>query len=84
MGLTWYIPLFVYCYGRTTTLGKFFILLPLFVPPLINTNGYLAYAIALIMAWAVRSPQHAHKLLTHSLTGPDLRLPRLNVAENNR
>lgn len=49
-GIVWYIPLFVYLFGKANHLGKFILLLPLFVPPFTNSNGMLAYAIALAFA----------------------------------
>ncbi|NDJ15705.1 glycosyltransferase family 87 protein [Myxacorys almedinensis] len=50
MGLVWYIPLFVYLFGKANPLGKFILVLPLFVPPFTNSNGMLAYAITLAFA----------------------------------
>ena len=50
MGLVWYIPLFIYLFGRANYLGKFILVLPLFVPPFTNSNGMLAVAIAIIFA----------------------------------
>lgn len=59
MGLVWYIPLFVYLFDRANHLGKFVLILPLFVPPFTNSNGMLAYAVTL--AFAI--PQTQQKLL---------------------
>lgn len=50
MGLVWYIPLFTYLFGRANYLGKFILVLPLFVPPFTNSNGMLAVAIAIAFA----------------------------------
>ena len=50
MGIVWYIPLFVYLFDRANHLGKFILILPLFMPPFTNSNGMLAYAIALLFA----------------------------------
>ncbi|KAM3115166.1 glycosyltransferase family 87 protein [Phormidesmis sp. 146-33] len=50
MGLVWYIPLFVYLFGKVNHLGKFVLVLPLMMPPFTNTNGMLAYAITLAFA----------------------------------
>ena len=50
MGLVWYVPLFIYLFGRANHLGKFILVLPLFVPPFTNSNGMLAVAIAIIFA----------------------------------
>lgn len=50
MGLVWFIPLFVYFFGKANHLGKFILILPLFMPPFTNSNGMLAYAITLAFA----------------------------------
>jgi len=51
MGLVWYIPLFLYLYPRArTTRERLFILLPLWMPPFTNLNGFLAYGVALMFA----------------------------------
>ncbi len=48
MGLVWYIPLFLHLYPLVkTNRDRFFILLPLFMPPFTNLNGFLAYAVAI-------------------------------------
>jgi hypothetical protein len=48
MGLVWYIPLFLHLYPKVkSNLDRFFILLPLFMPPFTNLNGFLAYAVAI-------------------------------------
>ncbi len=50
MGLVWYIPLFLYFFGKANHLGKFVLVLPLFMPPFTNSNGMLAVAITLAFA----------------------------------
>jgi Glycosyltransferase family 87 len=55
MGLVWYLPLFIQRFDQANQRGKFLLILPLFLPPSTNTNGMLAYAIALAFAiprWA--------------------------------
>jgi Glycosyltransferase family 87 len=48
MGLVWYIPLFLHLYPIVkTNRDRLFILLPLFMPPFTNLNGFLAYAVAI-------------------------------------
>ena len=48
MGLVWYLPLFLHLYPKVTNnRDRFFILLPLFMPPFTNLNGFLAYAVAI-------------------------------------
>jgi hypothetical protein len=48
MGLVWYIPLFLHLYPRVkNNRDRFFILLPLFMPPFTNLNGFLAYIVAI-------------------------------------
>ena len=48
MGLVWYIPLFLHLYPRVkNNRDRFFILLPLFMPPFTNLNGFLAYVVAI-------------------------------------
>jgi Glycosyltransferase family 87 len=56
MGLVWYIPFFIYFFDRANSLGKFILILPLWMPPFTNSNGMLAYAIALAFSFpAVRN-----------------------------
>lgn len=50
MGIVWFIPLFTYLFDRANHLGKFILLLPLFMPPFTNSNGMLAYAVTLLFA----------------------------------
>jgi Glycosyltransferase family 87 len=52
MGLVWYIPLFIYFFDRANSLGKFILILPLWMPPFTNSNGMLAYAIALAFSFS--------------------------------
>jgi hypothetical protein len=51
MGLVWYIPMFIYFFDRANSLGKFVLILPLWMPPFTNSNGMLAYAIALAFSF---------------------------------
>ncbi|WP_348253947.1 glycosyltransferase family 87 protein [Leptolyngbya sp. AS-A5] len=59
MGIVWFIPLFVYLFGKANHLGKFVLILPLFMPPFLNSSGMLAYAVTLLFA----IPQMREKLL---------------------
>jgi hypothetical protein len=52
MGLVWYIPFFIYLFDRANSLGKFILILPLWMPPFTNSNGMLAYAIALAFSFS--------------------------------
>lgn len=63
MGLVWYIPLFLYLSPRTTKLGQFLSLLPLFMPPFLNTNAIWAYLLSIVFALAIRSPSWGRYLL---------------------
>ena len=49
MGLSWYIPLFLFSYNLIKPKYKFLICLPLILPPFLNLSGYLAALISLIM-----------------------------------
>ena len=60
MGIVWFIPLFLYSFGKANRLGKFILILPLFMPPFTNSNGMLAYAVTLLFA----VPQVRDKLTT--------------------
>ncbi|MER3435211.1 MAG: hypothetical protein C4288_17790 [Leptolyngbya sp. ERB_1_1] len=60
MGIVWFIPLFVYLFDKANHLGKFILILPLFMPPFTNSNGMLAYAVTLLFA----IPQIREKLTT--------------------
>ena len=61
MGLVWYLPLFFYLYPLVSRLGRWLILLPLFVPPFLNANAGLAYGMALLFLIAWRAPRlHQH------------------------
>lgn len=66
MGIVWFIPLFVYLFGKANHLGKFVLVLPLFMPPFLNTNGMLAYTVALLFA----IPQAREKLLAKEELNP--------------
>ena len=50
MGLTWYIPLFLYSYTRVNGVMRFLLCPPLILPPSLNTSGYLAACISLVIA----------------------------------
>ncbi|MBE9012280.1 DUF2029 domain-containing protein [Pseudanabaenaceae cyanobacterium LEGE 13415] len=50
MGIVWFIPFFVYQFGKANHLGKFLLILPLFMPPFTNSNGMLAYVVTLLFA----------------------------------
>jgi len=63
MGLVWYLPLFFYLYPSVSQLGRWLILLPLFLPPFLNANAALAYVIAVLFLIARRAPQLARRLL---------------------
>lgn len=56
MGLAWYLPLFLYLSTRVKRLGQFFILLPLFMPPFLNTNAIWAYVISILFALTTQFP----------------------------
>lgn len=60
MGIVWFIPLFAYLFGKANHLGKFILILPLFMPPFLNSNGMLAYTVTLLFA----IPKIRQKLLT--------------------
>ena len=49
MGLSWYIPLFLFSYNSIKSKYKFLICLPLILPPFLNVSGYLAALISLII-----------------------------------
>lgn len=63
MGLVWYLPLFFHLYPSVSRLGRWLILLPLFLPPFLNANAALAYVIALLALIAQRVPRLARRLL---------------------
>lgn len=50
MGITWYIPLFLYSYFRVRPLFRFVLCLPLILPPMLNVSGYLAAIISFLVA----------------------------------
>lgn len=56
MGLVWYLPLFLDQYPTLRKGGQVLILLPLFLPPFLNSNAILAYLIALTLALTYRLP----------------------------
>jgi ABC-type multidrug transport system fused ATPase/permease subunit len=57
MGLVWYVPMFLYLSPRVTRLGQFLSLLPLFMPPFLNTNAIWAYVLSILFALAFRLPR---------------------------
>jgi hypothetical protein len=63
MGLVWYLPLFFHLYPSVSRLGRWLILLPLFLPPFLNANAVLAYVIAVLFLMAGRTPRLARRLL---------------------
>ncbi|NJL48539.1 MAG: DUF2029 domain-containing protein [Leptolyngbyaceae cyanobacterium SM2_5_2] len=68
MGLVWHIPLFLYLYPRVNRLGQFLLLLPLFLPPFLNTNAVWAYVLSIVFALAYRIPVWGRSLLQDSTT----------------
>ncbi|MFM7324790.1 MAG: hypothetical protein ACKO4L_07630, partial [Nodosilinea sp.] len=56
MGLVWYLPLFLYQYPSLRKGGQVLLLLPLFLPPFLNSNAILAYLIALTLGLTYRLP----------------------------
>lgn len=62
MGLVWYIPLFLYLSPQVTRLGQFLSLLPLFMPPFLNTNAIWAYLLSIVFALAHRLPRLQRRL----------------------
>ncbi len=66
MGLVWYILLFLYLYPRVTRLGQFLLLLPLFLPPFLNTNAVWAYVLSIVFALAYRMPGWGRSLFHQS------------------
>lgn len=63
MGLVWYLPLFFHLYPSVSRLGRWLLLLPLFLPPFLNANAALAYVIAVLFLSARRAPRLAGRLL---------------------
>lgn len=63
MGLVWHLPLFFYLYDRSSQLGRFFILLPLFCPPFLNLNVALAYVVSVLFALGMQLPFLSQRLL---------------------
>jgi hypothetical protein len=76
MGLVWYIPLFLYLSPRVTKLGQFLSLLPLFLPPFLNTNAILAYVLSIVFALAFRLPGlEKHLFTSKPATTRDFNIP---------
>jgi hypothetical protein len=67
MGLVWYLPLFFHLYARATALGRWLILLPLFLPPFLNCNAVLAYLLSLLFLISQRSQGLSRRLLIHGV-----------------
>lgn len=63
MGLVWYLPLFFHLYPAVSKLGRWLIVLPLFLPPFLNANAVLAYVIGVVFLLAARSPRWARRLI---------------------
>jgi hypothetical protein len=63
MGLVWYLPLFLYLYPSLRKGSQMLILLPLFLPPFLNSNAILAYLIALTLAITYRLPDLQRALM---------------------
>jgi len=63
MGLVWYLPLFFHLYPSVTRVGRWLILLPLFLLPFLNANAALAFVIALLLLTAQQVPRLARRLL---------------------
>ena len=55
MGLIWYVPLFIYSYDKVKPSFKTLIILPLILPPFLNTSGYLAAIIAFFIIYLYKN-----------------------------
>lgn len=64
MGVVWYFPLFFYLYNRFDPKLKPLIFLPLFFPPSLELNAYLALGIALLSTQP-QYLQHTHVHKSH-------------------
>lgn len=71
MGLVWHIPLFLYLYPRSTRLGQFLLLLPLFLPPFLNASAVAAYVFTIVFALAHRWSALGRHLLIPVQETPD-------------
>ena len=49
MGLIWYVPLFLFSYGKIKPSLKIVLILPLILPPFLNISGYLACLISIFI-----------------------------------
>ena len=49
MGLMWYVPLFIFSYDKVKPSLKLVIILPLILPPFLNSSGYLSSIISLFI-----------------------------------
>ncbi len=50
MGVVWYLPWFLSCFPQASSRQRLLLLAPLFFPPALGLNGYLAIAIPLLPA----------------------------------
>ena len=49
MGLIWYVPLFIYSFDKVKPSFKTLLILPLVLPPFLNSSGYLAAIISIFI-----------------------------------
>ena len=49
MGLFWYVPLFIFSYDKVKPSLKLVLVLPLILPPFLNSSGYVASIISLFI-----------------------------------
>ncbi len=66
MGLVWYLPLFLHLYPNLRKGGQVVVLLPLFMPPFLNSNAILAYLVALLMVLTYQLPKLRRALIVPS------------------
>jgi hypothetical protein len=50
MGLFWYVPLFIFSYEKIKPSLKIILILPLILPPFLNSSGYLAAVISIFIS----------------------------------
>ena len=63
MGLVWYFPTFLILYPQVNKLGRFVILIPIFMPPFTNTNAILAFVITLLFSISLNNTNLGKYLL---------------------
>jgi hypothetical protein len=63
MGLVWYFPIFLILYPQVNKLGRFVILIPIFMPPFTNTNAILAFVITLLFSLSLNNKNLGKYLL---------------------